>query len=60
MILTIIIYLFIENSLVFNECLSFYLKGHLGSDLMVVGCNITTDVVSLNPAQARCTRYHIM
>jgi len=26
MILTIIIYLFIENSLVFNECLSIYLK----------------------------------
>jgi len=40
---------------------------HRGCDRMVVGfitthtiVPITTEVVSLNPAQARCTQYNIM
>jgi hypothetical protein len=39
-------------------------EGRRGHDRMVVGfmqsMSITTNVVSLNPAQARCTRYNIM
>ena len=42
-------------------------RGHCGRDRMVVGFKqpmqsvpITTNIVSWNPAQARCTQYNIM
>ena len=50
------------------ELFPFWLMGRHGRDRMVVGFTatymqsvlITTNVVSLNPAQARCTQFNIM
>ena len=53
---------------IIHNIINYYIRGYLGRDRMVVGLMttymqsvpITTNVVNLNPSQARCTQYNIM